>query len=450
MTRVAVVGGGITGLQSARLLARAGCSVTLLEASGRLGGKLAPVILDGAAFDSGAESVLARRPEAVALIDDLGLGADRVHPTAAKARLLIDGRPVALPPSLMGVPTDVDALRDVLSPAGLERAGAEPKLAAPPLSADVAFGAYVDRRFGAEVTDRLVEPLLGGVYAGNARELSFEAVAQALFSRARAGGSLLDHARSSTGAPGAGPVFAGVAGGVHRLVDALVAELDAAGVEVRLDAPVEQFRDGRLRLVGGESLAVDGLLVAAPARTIAPLLGADALGEVAYASVAVVTLVVRGIEPDGSGLLVPRGGLPTIKALTHSTRKWDWAARRAEDVWGEGTHVIRASVGRIGEAAVLQLDDEALLARTWSEATGRLPGWGSAELVTGRVTRWGGALPQYAVGHRDRVAALRRALEPRTGIAVAGAALDGVGIAACLGSATAAVAKITTDLGGPA
>ncbi len=449
MTRVAVVGGGVTGLASARLLARAGFEVTVFESSARLGGKLAPVVIDGAAFDSGAESVLARRPEAVALIDDIGLAADRVHPTTARARLLIDGRPVALPPSLMGVPTSVEALREVLSGPGLVRAGAEPGLEAPPLTGDVAFGAYVDRRFGTEVTDRLVEPLLGGVYAGDARELSFEAVAPALFGRARAGGSLLEHAQSST-APAAGPVFAGVRGGIHRIVDALVAELGRPGVDLRLNAAVEGFERGRVRLVGGETVAADGLLIAAPAPMVERLLGVDALGDLAYASVAVITLVVGGLEPDGSGLLVPRGGLPTIKALTHSSRKWDWAGERAAATWGAGIHVVRASVGRIGEAAILQLDDEALLARTWAEATDQLPGWTSAELICGRVTRWGGALPQYAVGHRDRVAALRRALEPRSGIAVAGAALDGVGIAACLGSAAAAVAKITTDLGGPA
>ena len=166
-----------------------------------------------------------------------------------------------------------------------------------------------------------------------------------------------------------------------------------------------------------------------------------------YASVAVVTLVVRGLGERGSGLLVPPAELPTIKALTYSGTKWDWVAEAAATTWGEDVEVVRASLGRAGDASVLQHDDPALLARTFAEARG-IPGWERAELVTGAVTRWGGALPQYRVGHRDLVARLRTDLAGVPGLAVAGAALDGVGIAACLGSAYAAVAKITADLGG--
>ena len=107
--------------------------------------------------------------------------------------------------------------------------------------------------------------------------------------------------------------------------------------------------------------------------------------------------------------------------------------------------MVRASIGRIGQAAALQLDDRALLDRTFAEARS-IPGWAGAELITGAVSRWGGALPQYLVGHRDRITRLRGELTGLTGLAVAGAALDGVGIAACLGSAATAVDKITGDL----
>ncbi|MET0694237.1 MAG: hypothetical protein ABWY56_09905, partial [Propionibacteriaceae bacterium] len=166
-----------------------------------------------------------------------------------------------------------------------------------------------------------------------------------------------------------------------------------------------------------------------------------------YASMAVVTMVLQGAELSGSGLLIPPGQLPTVKALTYSSNKWDWVGAAAEAAWAPGTAVVRASVGRLGEERLLQLDDEALLARTFAEAGG-LPGWGGARLVTGRVTRWGGALPQYLVGHRDLVARLRGSLTGLPGVAVCGAALDGVGVAACLASAGAAAAKIVADLGG--
>ena len=129
---------------------------------------------------------------------------------------------------------------------------------------------------------------------------------------------------------------------------------------------------------------------------------------------AVITLVVRGLAADRSGVLVPPGELPTVKALTYSSAKWGWVADRAAARWGPDVSVVRASVGRVGEAAVLQLGDPALLERTFAEAA-TVPGWAGAELVAGAVSRWGGALPQYAVGHRDLVARLRAALGGRAG-----------------------------------
>ena len=158
MTHVAVVGGGITGLGAARLLARRGYQVTIVEATRRWGGKLAPVVIDDVRLDGGAESVLARRPEAVDLIKDLGLGAGIVHPTGAKPRLLIDGSSCPLPPSLLGVPTDLEGLRGILSGQGFLVAAGEPVRPAAALDHDVAIGDYVDRRFGPEVTDRLLDP----------------------------------------------------------------------------------------------------------------------------------------------------------------------------------------------------------------------------------------------------------------------------------------------------
>ncbi len=456
--KIAVIGGGISGLAAARLLARSGFRVTVFESTGRWGGKLAPVMLDGVRLDGGAESVLARRPEAVRLIDDLGLGGRRVHPTAAKPQLLIKGSPQPLPPSMMGVPTDLEALRSVLSESGFQAAQTEPERPAPALDHDLPIGRYVDQRFGAEVTDRLLEPLLGGVYAGDSRQLSFEAVAHALFQRARAGGSLLDHARDGARG-GDGPVFAGLTGGVNLIIDALVAELEGADVQLRLGAPVRELqeRGRRFQLTVGpasdpESIMADGVVLAAPARSTGRLLSglipaAAKFSAIPYASVAVVTMIIRGLDSPGSGLLVPRGGLSTIKAMTYSSNKWDWIGEQASTAWGAGTAIVRASIGRIGVADQLQLPDGALLDRTFAEARW-IPGWASTELIKGSVSRWGGALPQYLVGHRSLIARLRSDLSRVHGVAAAGAALDGVGIAACLASAESAVDKIITDLAG--
>lgn len=454
--RVAVVGGGIAGLTAARRLAEAGAEVVVLEASPRLGGKLHRAELGGVAVDVGAESVLARRPEAITLMRDLGLGERMVHPTPARSAALIEGRPRPIPASVLGVPTDPSALADYLSPAGLARAAAEPDLPAPALPDDVAIGALVAERFGDEVADRLLEPLLGGVYAGHSRELSFAAVSPALFERARAGGDLTGHARAlSQAAPKDGrPVFAGLRGGVSGLVDALAAALENLGVEVRTGATVRdlQVESGGCRLRTGPvpaptGLHVDAVVLATPARATARLLAApapaaaDRLDGIAYASMAVVSLLVRGADLVGSGLLVPPGELPTVKALTHSDRKWQWLADAVAEEHGPDVHVVRASIGRAGEERLLQLSDDALVRRTVAELA-TLPGWAGASLLEGRVQRWGGGLPQYAVGHRERIAEVRQVIAGLPGLAVCGAAYDGVGIAACVAGAEQAAGTI--------
>ncbi len=316
------------------------------------------------------------------------------------------------------------------------------------------------------MTDRLLEPMLGGVYAGRARDLSFEAVNRPLFERARAGGSLLGHAAdlvaAGAGAAG-GPVFAGLPGGVAGLVAALVDDLGRLGVEIRTGTTVRglERRPGGYRLEVGAAaldtplhgsgravLEADSVVLAVPAAPLSRLitgLAPEVAAEVArvpYASMAVITFVVRGFAGDGSGMLVPPGELPTIKAFTHSSIKWDWIAERARSAWGEDVAVIRASVGRIGEEHLLQLDDDQLATRTFAEARDLVPGWARTELITRAVTRFGGGLPQYQVGHTGLVRRLRDAVAAQPGLAVCGALLDGVGIAACVGSGAAAATRL--------
>ena len=271
-----------------------------------------------------------------------------MHPTSAKPAVLVGGHLHRLPPSVLGVPTDVDQLRELLSGPGYALAAGEADRPAAALDHDVSIGGYVDDRFGPEVTDRLLEPLLGGVYAGRARELSFAAVAPDLFARAAAGGSLGQHARAAAGAGGSGPVFAGLRDGVSTLVDFLVDDLARLGVTLRLGVTVRglERHGGRFRLTAGpvpqpELISGDGVVLAAPAKASARLLSGlgvptEEFGRIAYASVAVITLVVRGLAADRSGVLVPPGELPTIKALTYSSAKWGWVADRAADALGTG------------------------------------------------------------------------------------------------------------------
>jgi protoporphyrinogen/coproporphyrinogen III oxidase len=443
--RAVVVGGGIAGLTAARDLAAAGREVLLLEGAPRTGGKLLTGSVGGVEVDLGAESMLARRPEGVDLARELDLPV--VHPATTSSAVWTHGALRPLPRSVMGVPADVEqvASSGVLSAAGLERLRHETPGGPLADGDDVSVGELVASRLGDEVVDRLVEPLLGGVYAGHARLLSARATVPQLV--AWSGEASLVAAAARAGSATPGPVFAGIAGGLGRLPHAL-----GTGLEVRTDAPVRGFRrttTGFALVVGptiaAEEVLADEVVLAIPAAPaarllagVAPVAAAD-LAAIEYASMAVVTLAFAAADlPDlpGSGFLVPPVDGRTIKAATFSFAKWNWV-REA----GDGLLVLRTSVGRHREESVLQVPDEDLVAASLAdlaEATGL-----AARPVDSRVQRWGGGLPQYAVGHVARVARIREALLAVPGLAVCGAAYDGVGIPAVIGSARRAAAMIT-------
>lgn len=437
---VVVVGAGVGGLTVARDLVAAGRDVLVLESSPVVGGKLRRESVGGVTVDVGAEAMLARRPEGVALAADLGI--EVVHPTSAASQVWSRGALRRLPRSLMGVPFDLDDLASsgVLSPEGLARASVERIGTAP--DGDVSVGDLVADRLGDEVVERLVEPLLGGVYAGRARRISTAAAVPQLLAMARQG-SLLDQAAAIV--PSGAPVFAGIAGGMGRLPETL-----AAGLEVRTSATVralDRVPDGWRLTVGSaaapETVTARAVVLATPPAPTARLLdevapaAARELALVATASVAVVTLAFEAaaVEAlgDRSGLLVPPVEGRGIKASTFSFAKWDWV-REA----GDGLALLRTSLGRHGEEATLRARDEALVATSLADLAA-LAGITATPVAT-HVQRWGGGLPQYAVGHVDLVARVRAGLPP--GIAVCGAAYDGVGIPAVIGSAHRAAAVL--------
>jgi oxygen-dependent protoporphyrinogen oxidase len=439
-----VVGAGIAGLTAARVLSATGRDVTVLEGSPRLGGKLLTGEVGGISVDLGAESMLARRPEGVDLATQLGL--EVVHPATTSSSVWTRGALWALPRSVMGVPADVDAVAGsgILSPEGVERLRSEVPGRSLDDDEDVSVGELVGSRLGEEVVDRLVEPLLGGVYAGHARSLSARATVPQLV--AWADGSLVDSAAAAISAASGEPVFAGIAGGIGRLPVALASTLD-----VRVGATVRELRrtpDGFSLVVGptttAEELTADEVVLATPAAPSARLLAqvapvaAAELAAIEHASMAVVSLAFReaDLPPlSGSGFLVPPVDGRTIKASTFSFSKWDWV--RAS---GDGFHVLRTSIGRHREESVLQVPDDELVAaslRDLGEAVGL-----AARPVDSHVQRWGGGLPQYAVGHLDRVARIRADVGRVPGLAVCGAAYDGVGIPAVIASARRAAATL--------
>ncbi|MGA8993626.1 MAG: protoporphyrinogen oxidase, partial [Nocardioidaceae bacterium] len=224
---VAVVGGGIAGLAAAAALRRTApdLGVVVLEGSDRVGGKLALAEVGGLSLDVGAESMLNRRPEGVALVRAAGLADRLVHPVTAAAGLWTRGRMRTMPRTLMGVPGDTRALAEsgTLSPAGVARVALEPRLVATRLDdRDVSVGWLVEERFGREVVDRLVEPLLGGVYAGHARELSARATVPQVVALLERDRSMMRAAAASLAEASDVPVFAGVVGGLGRLPEAVI------------------------------------------------------------------------------------------------------------------------------------------------------------------------------------------------------------------------------------
>ncbi|RSS00837.1 protoporphyrinogen oxidase [Streptomyces sp. WAC04189] len=453
---VVVIGGGIAGLAAAHRLLERGARVTVLEASDRVGGKLLPGEVAGVRVDLGAESLLARRPEAVGLAREVGL-ADRLQPPAtASASLWTRGALRPMPKGhVMGVPGTAAALAGVLSDEGLARIERDADLPRTEVGDDVAVGEYVAARLGREVVDRLVEPLLGGVYAGDAYRISLRSAVPQLFEAARTHTSLTEAVRAIQGrtaaSPATGPVFMGIEGGIGTLPLAVAESVRARGGEIVTHTPVTGLRrtaEHRWRVTTADrALHADAVVVAVPARPAAELLRAEApaaaaeLAAVEYASMALITLAYRRSDaaalPEGSGFLVPPVDGRTIKASTFASRKWGWIDADPDLV------VLRTSVGRYGETEILGRDDTGLVdvsRHDLREATGL-----AAEPVATRVTRWQDGLPQYPVGHHARVARIREHVAGLPGLAVCGAAYDGVGIPASIASAYAAVDQIHGD-----
>jgi oxygen-dependent protoporphyrinogen oxidase len=320
------------------------------------------------------------------------------------------------------------------------RVAAEAQL--PPLSldGDVAVGALLRERLGDEVVDRLVEPLLGGVYAGRADELSLRATMPQLAAHLPAAGSVLAAAAAARDAGARSrfdadaPVFVTVSDGIGALPGALVA---AARADVRLRTPAH----GLIRTPSGfelsigpaaapERLTADAVLVTAPAPKAARLLAqvvpaaVEPLQGIPYASMAVVAMAFPAQQvAAGSGLLVPPVTGRLVKGVTVSSAKWPHLA---------GEHLlVRSSVGRYRDEAELQRTDEDLTAAVVADVADLLE-LDRPEPVATRLVRWGGGLPQYLVGHTDRVDAVRAAVSEVPGLAIAGAAFRGVGVPACI------------------
>jgi protoporphyrinogen/coproporphyrinogen III oxidase len=442
---VAVVGGGIAGLAAAHALHARNVPFVLLEASGRLGGVIRTERIGGFVLEAGPDAVLAQKPEAVELCRELGLG-DRLIPTNPDARavyVLHRGRLHPLPEGMvLGVPTRVGPLLKsrLFSWPGKLRMALEPFMRRGS-GADESIASFLRRRLGQEAVDRLGEPLLAGIHAGDAETLSMRATFPRLVEiEAREGSLMRAFLRGGTG----GAPFRSLPEGLGELVGALVASLPAR--TCRTDSPVRALRPragGWLVEAGGHPpLEARAVILAVPAPRAVPLLqelapaAAQRLAAIRFASTATVLLGYRRADVrhplDGYGLLVPRAERLHTTALGFFSTKFPGRAP-------EGHVLLRGFLGGMHDPGVLDGSDASLSALVQDEMAGPLGLSGAPVLA--RVYRWPAATPQMEVGHQALVAELDQELARIPGLFLTGSGLRGTGIPDTIGDATRAASQ---------
>jgi len=453
------VGGGVSGLATAHFLhgqLGGDLQLTLVESGSQLGGKVASRRFGGHLVDTGPDALLVRVPAMAALLEELGLSDEIVAPASLGAHVWSRGKLRRLPTgTLFGVPDRLIPLvkSGLMSPAGLIRAALDlvlPRRAA--TSKDPSIADLVIPRLGTQVFDRLVEPLLGGVHAGRAAELSAHSTVPDIEALARKNRSLYlglrklrRHAPPATGAP----VLITLSGGLTRLVEALVDRL--SGDDLRLDTTVTGIaRAGggyRVDLSDGQHLLADAVVLATPAFATAGLVAelapgaATVLGEIPYVDVATIWLAyprsAMGRPLDGTGFLVPPEEGRFMVGCTWSSAKWPQLA-------DDKLVLIRCMVGRRGDTRWLGMDDETMVSRVHDELVEAMGL--SARPIHQSIQRWPQAMPQYLVGHQDRLDALDAAIRHLPGLYLTGAAYRGVGLASCVANAKRLAQDVAHDV----
>ncbi len=453
--KVVIVGGGITGLAAAYRLQQSApeIDITIIEESKRLGGKIGTEQVDGFVIDAGPDCFLSRKPRGIGLCEELGIARQLIgrDPNYARTFVLRHGRLHPLPEGLTGmIPTNLEALThsSLLSTAAIQRIAQEPNLPPLPEDGDESVAHFVARRLGREAFENLIEPLMGGIYAGQADQLSLAATFPQLRQLELKYGSLLNGltGRQSDGSEADYPPFVSFPEGMQTLVDAIAAQLD--GVEILLNTAVSKISPGengyQLPLTGQSpisNLQSQAVILTTPAFVSSKILTdldaalAATLAEIPYASTALVNFAFQEAQVpalDGYGYVIPRVERREALACTWTSRKWPGRAPA-------GKFLLRVYIGRYGEPDVTAFDDGRLLAIAQKEIKDTLNI--TTKPLRQKVVRYPQAMPQYNLGHLQRAAAIESRLGAHPGLFMAGAAFHGVGIPDCIASGETAVAQ---------
>ncbi len=452
--RIAVIGGGFSGLAAANRLGElrdesdSPCEITLFEASDHFGGVLGTREIAGYRVETGADSFITNKPWAVRLCERLGI-ADRLIPTDETYRrslVLHRGRPVPVPDGFMLMtPARIwPVLRSPLfSWVGKLRMGLETVLPRRHVNGpddDESLANFVRRRFGREALDRLVQPLVGGIYTSDPEKLSLRATLSRFLDMEREHRSLIlasrKQQRSNTSERSSGArygLFATPDNGISVLVDVLADRVRSVA-DCRLGQPVERVTRSeeskwRLRFSAGEEIEFDAVIIALPAWKTASLLGetdvelAKLLAEIEYASTAIVVSGHRLSDirhpMDAFGLVVPAIEKRRILAVSMTSRKFPG---RAPD----GCIQLRTFVGGAMQPEELNATDDEIIGNVREELAHIFGVGGEPDFV--HVARWNRAMPQYHLGHLERVRRIEELVSRHPGLALAGNAFHGVGV----------------------
>jgi protoporphyrinogen/coproporphyrinogen III oxidase len=460
MKRIAVIGGGISGLAAAFALEKerrkgAELEFAVFESSSRFGGVIHSERVDGCLVEAGPDSFLSEKPWATDLCRELGLADQLIGSNDAerKTHILVNGRLVPIPDGMMFmVPTRLTSVlfSPLFSWRTKWRIQREWFYRSSSESSDITVAEFVRRHYGREMVEHLADPLLAGVYGGNADEMSVKSVLPRFIEMEASHGSLGKAvlARRKARPSGNAPLFTSLRDGMQQLTDALLKQLSPANLrpETRVQAVKPESRKWQV-IYDGRTQAFDGVILSLPAHVAAAILSglpefSSELNAIRYSSSAIVVLAhdesVRAKLPPGFGFLVPRGENRRLIAATFVHNKFPDRAPR-------NRALIRCFLGGTRDPAVLELSDGELENLVRGEIA-QILGITAIPLFT-RVYKWSSAMAQYDVGHSERISRIRALIAQSSGLALAGNAYAGIGVPDCVRSGSEAAAKVMADIG---